>query len=663
MKNFGLGLLAVCLALIVNANPRLPDKIFFDNSPMTGSYFYSEVTYTSPSFLKNRRHKLPVNDQQFFTPGNSLELNYVSAKTGNWQAGILFHPQRGINEFANAVSLTLRLYVQSKSTTKTDLPLIGIGNRKKEETLSFIPLQNYVSGLVYNQWISVKIPLDKFAFAADKKAIDQVVFKQNNTDGKEHALFIDQVELVPDYPQAALDIRPQIALATGYEKHVDISWKPVTDDNVKYVKIYRSVDGRSFYPVGVQLPIYNRYADFTGETGKTFYYLVSFLDHHYKETSRSNLAKATTRPMTDNELLDMVQEAHFRYYWEGAEPNSGLALENIPGKTNMIAAGASGFGIMAIIAATERRFITRQQAVERFDRITAFLEKAEKFHGAFPHFIDGVTGKVVPFFGQRDNGGDLVETSFLLQGLLTARQYFNGSHPQEKMIRERIDRIWKGVEWDWYRRYPDNNYLYWHWSPDKEWVINHQLIGWNETMMTYLLAIFSPFHPVPASMYYSGWASQDSIAQKYRANWGKTTDGSHYTNGNTYFGIPLPVGVSNGGPLFFIHYSFMGLDPHKMTDAYTSYFSNNKNIALINYRYCIENPENHYGYGMDAWGLTASDGLWGYSADEPVAHADHGKLTPTGALASFPYTPDEFDGRAKKLLPQLWPFFMGRIWL
>ena len=249
------------------------------------------------------------------------------------------------------------------------------------------------------------------------------------------------------------------------------------------------------------------------------------------------------------------------------------------------------------------------------------------------------TGKVEPFFGSRDDGGDLVETSFLMQGLLTARAYFNKDDGDEKTIRDKITTIWQNIEWDWYRRYPDSKYLYWHWSPDKAWIINHRLTGWNETMVTYLLAIASPTHSVPASLYYSGWANQDSTGQQYRMNWGGTKDGSMYTNGNTYFGIKLDVGVSDGGPLFFTHYSYMGYDPHFITDKYTNYFTNNKNIALINYRYCVKNPNNYKGYGDSCWGLTASDGPYDYSADEPVASRDHGKIAPTGAVSSFPYTP------------------------
>jgi len=345
--------------------------------------------------------------------------------------------------------------------------------------------------------------------------------------------------------------------------------------------------------------------------------------------------------MTDDELLTMVQEASFRYYWEGAEATSGLAKENISGRQNMIAAGASGFGMMALIAGTERKFITRKESAERFVKIVNFLEKAETFHGVYPHFIDGPTGKVEAFFGSKDNGADLVETSFLMQGLLAARQYFSANNAQEKLIRDKINVIWEKAEWDWFRQRPNSKFLYWHWSPDQAWVINHNLIGWNETMITYLLAIASPTHSVPASMYYTGWANQDSTGQKYREGWGQTKEGAMYTNGNTYFGIKLDVGVSSGGPLFFTHYSFMGYDPHFITDKYTNYFTNNQNIAKINYRYCVENPKHFKGYGDSAWGLTASDGPVTYYADEPVLWQDHGKITPTGAISSFPYTPKE----------------------
>ena len=461
----------------------------------------------------------------------------------------------------------------------------------------------------------------------------------SNNDG-EGTILVDQVELLPEMQIG--NIQPPRDISTrAYELHADLTWPHVEDQKVKYIKIYRSEDNKLFKPVGIQRPYFDRFADFVGETDRRVYYRISYIDYEYNETSKSNVAEASTRHLSDEELLDMVQEASFRYYWEGAEPHSGLARENIPGRHNMIATGASGFGIMAIIVGVERGFISRDQAVQRMKKITAFLKKCDKYHGAVSHFIDGPTGKTTAFFGANDNGGDLVETSFMFQGLLAAREYFDKENTDEKEIRKAITQLWEDVEWDWYNREKDGRFLTWHWSKEHEWKLDHKLIGWNETMITYILAMASPTHPIDASMYYQGWASQEDRGRRYRKAWGKTDDGSNYTNGNYYHGIKLDVGVANGGPLFFTHYSYMGLDPHEVTDRFTNYYENNRNIALINWRYCTENPNDNKGFDGSFWGLTASDGPWGYRALEPIKEKENGTLAPTGALASFPYTPEQ----------------------
>ncbi|MFD2245368.1 glucoamylase family protein [Pontibacter ruber] len=642
MKHGILFFLFLFCQLVVFGQETPYTQVFFENSLMSRDHYYSTATYTAPGWVKNSQNKLPVSEEVFFTPGNSLELRYVSAPKGSWQAQVLYHPIRGIDFLKPATMLTFRLLVKSE-TAAPELPAVAIGKREAKELSAFVLLQNFVKEYKTNAWLTVQVPLNSFKDLSYKesKEIDVIAFRQQGSDGKEHVLYLDQLELTPAPASQKITAAPKLTAATGYEKHVSIAWEKITDPAVRYVQVYRSSDNKNFTPVAIESPVLSRYDDFVGTTGQTFHYKISFLDDNYTETAQSNIVNASTRPMTDEELLTMVQEAHFRYYWDGAEPNSGLALENIPGRRTMVASGASGFGMMALLAGIERKFITREQGVERFVQIVNYLDKAEKFHGAFSHFLDGNTGKVVPFFGPKDNGGDLVETAFLAQGLLAARAYFNGNNQQEKLIRDKITGIWRGIEWSWYRREKNNPYLLWHWSPDQAWVINHKLIGWNETMIVYLLGISSPSHSIPANMYYTGWASQDAEAQKYRSDWGQTKEGSKYTNGNSYYGIPLKVGVSNGGPLFFIHYSYLGPDPKKIQDKYTDYFSNNRNIALINYRYCVENPEKHQGYGEGAWGLTASDGPWEYSASEPVPRADEGKMTPTGALASFPYTPEE----------------------
>ncbi|KIC95978.1 glucoamylase family protein [Flavihumibacter solisilvae] len=617
------------------------DKIIFENSIMDSHYYYSKAEYSSGCWIKNTQGKLPVSGQQYFTPGNSLELQYRSADDGQWKATVLYNEIRGIDSFNEASHLSFWLYV-TDSTEKESLPAVNLLLADKKESGS-ASLVDYLGSFKMNSWVPVKIPLSVFNKDSHLPAgqIKGVQFSNKTPSKKEGHLFIDQVELLSTAKASGtVSVAPQFLSAKGYEQHIDLAWKKESNPAIKYIKVYRATDGKTFRPVAIQSPQVAGYSDFIGSQKGTIRYKLTYVDNNYRETGFSNSIAASTRSMSDEELLDMIQESSFRYYWEGAEPHSGLALENIPGDPSMVATGASGFGIMAIISAVKRGFITRQQAAQRMINITGFLLKADRFHGVFPHFLDGANGRTVPFFGSKDNGGDLVEMSFLVQGLLTARQFFNSVDKNETQVRNSINKLWKETEWDWYRRYPGSDFLYWHWSPDQEWVINHSLIGWNEVMITYFLAIASPTHGVPVSMYYSGWASQSEKAVKYRAGWGQTTAGSAYSNGNSYFGIPLPVGVSNGGPLFFIHYSFLGLNPHLVTDKYTNYFENNRNIAQINLRYCIENPKNHRGYGDDFWGLTASDGPEHYSANEPNVKNDEGKMTPTGALASFPYTPE-----------------------
>ena len=645
-----------------NASEYLYDYIFFENSRMKDFYFYTKTGYTSPSWVKSARQHLPINNEISFSPGNALELTYRSSSAGEWYAEVQYCPVRGNDFFRTPELLSFYLYSLTP-ISETALPQIAI--RYKDSTYTKqLKLTDYIKEGEKQTWHKISIPLKDFGLSevndANIKTLAAVAFYPGIKDEKKHTLYIDDLELLPEKLPSVTTLKTlQLNEAKAYEKHIDIVWTPQNEEQIKYYRIYRSTDGTNYTPVAVRRPWLNRFTDFVGETGYKAWYKVTAVDYALNESPVSNVVSAVTSPMTDEQLLDMVQEASFRYYWEGAEPVSGLARENIPGRKNMIATGASGFGIMATIVAVERGFITRDEAIARFERITSFLEKADKYHGAVAHFIDGTTGKTEPFFGQRDNGADLVETSFLFQGLLAAHQYFNKETTPEKQIRKRIDTLWKNIEWSWFKRYKDSPYLYWHWSPDQEWVINHRLIGWNETMITYLLAIMGPKHGVSPEMYYTGWASQEQYAQEYRMDWSKVSDGSLYTNGNTYFGEKLEVGVSNGGPLFFIHYSYMGLDPHKFTDKYVNYFENNRKIALINYRYCVENQGGYAGYGADCWGLTASDFAWNYQAQEPMPHRDNGTIAPTGALASFPYTPEESMAALKNYYHNMGEFLWG----
>lgn len=323
--------------------------------------------------------------------------------------------------------------------------------------------------------------------------------------------------------------------------------------------------------------------------------------------------------ISDEALLTLVQQQTFKYFWDFAHPASGMARERNT-SANLVTSGGSGFGIMAIIVGIERGFITRAEGVERLGKIVAFLEGADRFHGAWSHWIDGNTGDVLPF-SANDNGGDLVETSFLIQGLITFRQYLNPADAGEANLINRINALWEGVEWDWYTR-EGQNVLYWHWSPDKQWALNLQIRGHNETLITYVLAASSPTHPIAKEVYTEGYARNGGMQ-----------------NGKEFYGITLPLGEDYGGPMFFAHYSFLGLDPRNLTDAYANYWTQNRSHTLINRSYAIENPKKYIGYNERSWGLTASDNNNGYSAHSPTN--DLGVITPTAALSSFPYTPEE----------------------
>jgi hypothetical protein len=323
--------------------------------------------------------------------------------------------------------------------------------------------------------------------------------------------------------------------------------------------------------------------------------------------------------ISDDALLDLVQKQTFKYFWDFGHPTSGLARErNTSG--DVVTTGGSGFGIMAIVAAINRQFITHADGLTRMQKIVSFLKTAQTFHGAFPHWMNGVTGVVVPF-SQQDNGADLVETSYLMQGLLTARQYFNDSGVPETTLRNDINTLWNAVEWDWFTQNGQNT-LYWHWSPNYAWSTNMQVNGWDEALITYVMAAASTTHPITKAVYDNGWAINGAMK-----------------NGNTYFGVKLPLGPAEGGPLFFAHYSFLGINPNGLTDAYASYDVQNKAHAMINYNYCVANPQGNSGYSANCWGLTASDIENGYTASSPTN--DVGVIAPTAAISSLPYTPTQ----------------------
>ncbi len=351
--------------------------------------------------------------------------------------------------------------------------------------------------------------------------------------------------------------------------------------------------------------------------------------------------------LSDTALLELVQKQTFRFFWHGAHPVSGLALE----RSNTVLAehywdyineawdepnfsktsfgpdagaiGGTGFGIMATVVAVERKWIGRDTAVRRLVKIADFLINADCYHGIYPHFMNGRTGKTIKF-DRLDDGADIVETSYLLMGFLCAREYFNKEIPIEKYLRKRIDQIWGAANWNWHTK--GENTLYWHWSPNNGFDMNFPVWGYNECLITYILAASSPNHPISRDVYNGSWVGSQG-----------------FKNGRQYYGYTLPLGnydKDKGGPLFFEQYTFQGINPNGLTDSLgNDYFEQGRNHTLINRAYCIENPHHYRGYNENCWGLTAGDSYKGYVAHSP--ENDRGVIQPTAAISSMPYTPAE----------------------
>ena len=350
-----------------------------------------------------------------------------------------------------------------------------------------------------------------------------------------------------------------------------------------------------------------------------------------KTDNKNNKTESkVVQELTDEQLLDSVQKQTFNYFWEGAEPKSGLARERIhldnvypAHDKDIITTGGSGFGLMAMLVGVERGFITREEALERYEKSINFLEKADRFHGAWPHWLMP-DGKMTPF-SKMDNGGDLVETAFLVQGLLTVKEYFEEGNAREKELAARIQKLWEEVEWDWYTK--GENVLYWHWSPEYKWEMNFPVGGYNEALVMYILAASSPTHAINKEVYEQGWAKSGGIKND-TTFYGLRTVLNHYEHDRS------PV-----GPMFWAHYSYLGLNPKGLTDQYADYWKLNENHALIQYRHAVENPHEYKGYGKNLWGLTSSYSMKGYAGHRP--DKDLGVISPTAALSSMPYTPEQ----------------------
>jgi hypothetical protein len=629
------GRLAYVLGIIflwVSSVKAQQDVYFFRESNQ-GSFYDSGLAFKSGnSYIEqagSTNDKLPVESSLPAYQGkHSLRINWISRVGGDWSA-LIISPGFPYLDLSNLDTLSMAFY-SKEGLEKSNMPYLFFegapGNTKSKK----FQLSLFVSSLPAEKWQVISIPIAQLkaetaGTALQWNQIKAVILGQNTADNTPHYLLVDEVrafkanDVVQVVPSAVKSFR-----ARSYPAHIALHWEIPVNPAPALFKILRSADQwKSF----VQLPLISGkdsiFLDYpsNSDTSIIYSYKIYALNSQgaYLETTETKNARLVN--FKDDDYLDMVQEYTFRYFWDFAHPKSGMARErNTSG--NLVTSGGSGMGIMGILTGIERGYISRKQGIDRLAKILTFLESCDRFKGVFPHWLNGDSGKVMPFSTQ-DNGGDLVETSFLMQGLLAARGYLGEENAEEKEIRGRITKLWEAVDWQWYRQLYQN-VLYWHWSPTYQFAMNLQLRGWNEALITYLLAIAAPVNPVPPNLYHVGWA------------------GSKYTSGLSSYGYRLDIGGFRGGPLFFAHYSFLGFDPRNKKDAYTDYFRHNTNHTLINRAYAIQNPKNYKGYGENCWGLTASDDpLVGYLAHEPTPERDNGTIAPTAALGSIVYTPKE----------------------
>ncbi len=603
---------------------------FFSDSNNPGYYDTGLAFKSGNSFIEqagSSGDKIPT-DPTAFQGRNSLRLRWISRSGGDWSA-LVIAPGFPFLDISATDTLSFWAYAPS-GLNQADWPTIFMEGAPGATKSNKYSLSKYAPGLTVKIWTQIKIPLSVFFSDPSQTGINfrqikAIIFGQNALDGQEHTLLIDELKTYRASSSGTI-LTPQQFSAKGYDSHMELRWKNDGTSAVSAFRVYRSLDeGKIFSLIGQAGKLDSIYLDFVRPLGLNVkaVYQITAVSAGGKESLPSANATAASFPMSDDQLLDMVQAYTFRYFWDFAHPQSGLSRErNTSG--DIVTIGGSGFGVMAILVGIQRGFITREQGRDRLLKMVGFLEKSDRYKGAFPHWMNGVTGKTVPF-STRDDGGDLVETSFLLEGLLTAREFFKENSVEEQLLRTKITALWEAIDWNWYRQY-FQNFLYWHWSPNYQFAMNFPVRGWNEAMIVYLLGVASPSNGVPENLFDKGWAGNNN-----------------YVNGNTYYSVQLPLGPALGGPLFFAHYSFIGFDPHSLKDKYANYFTQNRNHTLINRAYCIANPKKFKGYGENCWGLTASDDpLQGYLAHEPNSGPqDNGTSAPTAAMGSFPYTPTE----------------------
>jgi hypothetical protein len=349
-------------------------------------------------------------------------------------------------------------------------------------------------------------------------------------------------------------------------------------------------------------------------------------------------APETTGPAItagDLAMLDDIEYRTFMYFWQTADPTTGLVPDRAP-TPSFSSIAAVGFGLTADAIGAERGYVTRAAARDRVLLTLKFLRDAPQgdaaqgmtgYKGFYYHFLDMKTGQ-----RYRDVELSSVDTALLLAGVMFCREYFSGADAGERELRQIADTLIDRVDWTWMQ--PRAPAIAMGWQPETGF-LTYDWAGYDEAMIMVLLALGSPSHAVEP-------AAWDAWSASYDNTWGTAY-------GQTFLGF---------APLFGHQYSQLWVDFRAIRDRYMrahdlDYFENSRRATLAQQAYAVANPGGWTGYGANVWGLTACDGpgdqtvtvageprtFAGYAARGMASH-DDGTLAPTAMVSSVPFAPE-----------------------
>lgn len=590
-------------------NGQTYPEVWFESSRLSGGYSESGVHYSGESWIKNLKGQLPTSDSIFFTPKNSLEINFVSAKNGYWEANI-YHSEFNSYRPKKGSSLHLKMLIKSE-TSLEELPALELILEKdsllkgdtidKNESYSF-PLSKFLKKVETNKWLFIEVPLKDMENGFGDK-LRSIRLKQNSNDGKTHRLFIDQIEFIsPGFSKSQLTSAAVLSSAIGFERHVELTWKLPLTPSIRYIKIYRSVDNKSFQPIAIRPIFFKRYSDVISQKDKVYYYRVSWVDYLYRESPLSNVLEVKSKELDSEDLIDMFQQANVNYFIDGEEFNSGMQLKSLYNLNSAVSTKATGIGILALIAGVKDDIEVRNELLFRLEKILAFLENAERAYGVFPECLDGRSGKSLNKNGKIDSTQlvvDLESTAILMQSLLISRQYFNKNNEREKALGDKIEKIWKSVEWNKFVN-SESLYLYNKWSSRNGFSEGVPLSGLSK-IYVYILGLASPSYNIDVLSYYKSLHNSvkinsnsinetDSLSfeKKQKLNYPKgSNESSISVSNNIYYGIPLYVGEKSDS-LSDLLMGFIALNLQSKRDEDLDYFKNIKNLIEIQHRQRLE---------------------------------------------------------------------------